>query len=142
MAKSSSVKFTDNSDSAKNGLLEQQKLALRATAKFLKAKVKEAAPVKTGRLKKNIATWVRVSKKTQDVKLQIGVYNKAVAAKKGLEPAFYAHIVEFGSKRQAAHPFLKPTIQDNVSGIREEQAKYLPDIKNLNTMQETDEEIE
>lgn len=142
MANSNSVKFVDNSDPAKNGLIEQQKLALRAVAKMLRKRVKDAAPVLSGTLKKNIGTWVKTNRKTGEVVLLIGTYNRKAADKKGIRHAFYAPIVEFGGKGRAAHPFIKNTVMSSVADIRAEEAKYLPDIKPVYNASDEDEEIE
>ncbi len=139
MSSHCNVTYTDTSDTAKNGMLEAEKQALRATAKILKKAAREACPVDTGNLRKNIATWVRVKKKTGDVHLELGVYGKERAAKKGLEYAFYAHFVEFGHGGRApaaAHSFLKTPVIQNIQKIRAEQAKYIP------VMTATDEEID
>lgn len=142
MANSNSVKFVDNSDPAKNGLMEQQKLALRAVAKMLRKRVRDAAPVKTGTLKKNIGTWVKTNRKTGESVLLIGTYNAAAAKKKNIRHAFYASILELGGKGKTARPFLKNTIMASVSDIRAEEAKFLPDIKPVYNASDEDEEIE
>lgn len=123
------VEFKDTSEEAKNGMLEQQKQAMKAVAKFLKKAVKDATPVDTENLKKNVAVWVRVMKKTGEVKIEIGIYDAKRAAKKGLSYAFYAHMVEFGTSKMPAKPFLKDTVRANVAAIRNELAKYLPNIE-------------
>lgn len=135
------VKFTDTSEEAINGLFEAQKQALRASAKVVKKAVKEACPVATGNLKKNIATWVRANRKTGEVSLQIGVYDAERAKKKGLKYAFYAHMVEFGTSKRRARAFIKPTVVAKIPEIRAEQAKYLPNIEILKNFNDTDEEV-
>lgn len=135
------VKFTDTSEEAINGLFEAQKQALRASAKVVKKAVKEACPVATGNLKKNIATWVRANRKTGEVKLEIGIYDAARAQKKGLKYAFYAHMVEFGTSKKRARAFIKPTVVAKIPEIRAEQAKYLPNIETLKSFNDTDEEV-
>lgn len=136
-----SVRFEDHSEEAVNGLFEAQKQALRASAKILKKAVKEACPEQTGNLKKNIAVWVRANRKTQEVKLEIGIYDAARAKKKGLKYAFYAHMVEFGTSQKRARPFLKPTVISKIPDIRAEQAKFLPNIEPLERFDDTDEEV-
>lgn len=135
------VKFTDTSEEAINGLFEAQKQALRASAKILKKAVKDACPVATGNLKKNVATWVRANRKTGEVKLEIGIYDAARAQKKGVKYAFYAHMVEFGTSKKRARPFMKPTVIAKVPEIRAEQAKYLPGIEPIKRFDDTDEEV-
>lgn len=135
------VKFTDTSEEAINGMFEAQKQALRASAKILKKAVKDACPVATGNLKKNVATWVRANRKTGEVKLEIGIYDASRAQKKGLKYAFYAHMVEFGTSKKRARPFMKPTVIAKVPEIRAEQAKYLPGIEPIKRFDDTDEEV-
>ena len=135
------VEFKDTSDSAKNGILEQQKQALRASGKLLKKVVRDAAPEDTGNLKKNIATWVRVNKKTGETKLEIGVYDRARAEKKGLQYAFQAHMLEFGTSKMRPRPFLKDPVRSNVGEVRNEMSKFLPDIKPVETFVDVDEEV-
>lgn len=144
MANSNSVKFIDNSDPAKNGLMEQQKLALKAVAKMLRKRVKGAVKKDdTGALKKNIGTWVKVTKKTGEVKLFIGVFSRATSKKKGYEPASaYAHFIEFGSRHAGAFPFLKPTIMSSIADIRATEAEYLPDIKPYAQSEDEDAEVD
>jgi len=137
----SGFKFVDNSEAVKDGLFEQQKLALRAVAMMLKKRVKEAAPVDTGALKKNIGTWVRTSRKTGQVSLLIGTYNRKAADKKKIYHAFYAPWLELGAKGVKTHPFLKPTVLASISDIRNEEAKYLPDIKPVQSATDEDEEV-
>lgn len=136
-----SVRFEDHSEEVVNGLFEAQKQALRGSAKILKKAVKEACPVATGNLKKNVATWVRANRKTGEVKLEIGIYDAARAQKKGLKYAFYAHMVEFGTSKKRARAFIKPTVVAKIPEIRAEQAKYLPNIEILKSFNDTDEEV-
>ena len=136
------VAFVDYSTEAKAGVHEQSKLALRSVAKLLRKAVKEAAPVKTGTLKSNIGTWVRSNKKTGRVRLEIGIYKPEKALKKGLVPAYYAHFIEFGTSQSAPHPFIKPTVIENIDEIRKAEAEYLPEIVKINEQPDVDEEIE
>ena len=140
-SKNGTVTFIDNSEAIKNGLQEQQKLALKAVAKMLKKRVKDAAPVDTGTLKKNIGTWVRTSRKTGQVTLLIGTYSRSAADKKKISHAFYAPYLELGTKSRAAHPFLKSTVMSSIADIRAEEAKYLPDIKPMLNVTDEDEEV-
>ncbi len=137
------VVFKDNKDSAKNGMLEQEKKALRKSAKILREAAKAAVPVRTGDLRKVIATWVRVNKKTGEVKLELGVYGAKKAKAKGLAPAgTRAHLVEFGSIHNKPKSFIKAPTLANVEAIRRAQAEFLPDLINLDSFENVDEEVE
>ena len=143
MAGKSTVKFESKAESAKNGMLEQIKKALRKSAKILKDAAKAAVPVASGDLQKVIATWVRVNKKTGEVKLELGVYNAKKAKAKGLAPAgSRAHLVEFGSIHNKPVSFLKAPTVENIEAIRRAQAEFLPSIVNLDSFQDVDEEVE
>lgn len=137
------VKFVDNSATAKNGILEQEKKALRATAKILKKAAKAEVPERSGALKQNIATWVKVNRRTGEVKLELGVYNTSRAKKKGLIPAgFRAHFTEFGTSKSRGKSFLKAPTLSNIEAIRKKQAEYLPEVVNLDNFQDIDEEVD
>ena len=137
------MKFENKAESAKNGLLEQQKKALRASAKILRRAAKESVPVRMGDLKKVISTWVRVNRKTGDVRLELGVYGAKKAKAKGLAPAgTRAHLVEFGSVHNRPVSFLKAPTISNVEAIRRAQAEFLPGIVNLDNFDDVDEEVE
>lgn len=138
-------KFVDNSAEAKAALLQQEKLALRASAKIVKKACKDAVPVRRGVLKKNIGTWVRTNRKSGTVSLLVGVYNYRTAIKKGLHPANnIAHLVEQGTRRTKAHSFIEKPVTENIGKIREAQAQFLPDIKPVSVadIKDDDEEVE
>ena len=139
------VKFTDTSTSAKNGMMEQEKKALRATAKLLRKVVKDATPVQRGWLKKSIGTWVKTNRRDGSCELQIGVYTSDRAKKKHIEMPYanrYAHLVEFGTSHSPAHSFLKEPTRQNIEAIRRAQAEYLPGLVNLDEFEDIDEEVE
>lgn len=124
--KKGGVEFISNVDRAKYTLEELERAALRDVAKFLRKLVKARVPQDEGDLKKNIGTWV-IKKET---KMQIGVYDKQRAKKKGFNYAgYYAHIVEFGSKKTRAKPYLKQPVVENIDTIRRIEAQYLEKIE-------------
>src|SRR5690625_1984264 len=85
------VKFISNVDRTKYTLVELQRAALRDVAKFLRNRMKAKVPRDEGDLRKNIGTWV--IRKTGS--MQIGVYDKQRARKKGFNYAgYYAHLIE------------------------------------------------
>ena len=139
----SKVEFTSHAEEVKNGMLEMEKKALRKSGKILKEASKNKVPVKSGDLQKVIATWVRVNKRTGDVKLQLGVYNAKKAKQKGLAPAgTRAHLTEFGSAHNRAVSFLKGPTVENVDAIRNAQAEFLPGIQHMSQFEDVDEEVE
>ena len=139
------VQFISNVDRVEYTIAELTKAALRDTAKYIRRIAKEKAPVDTGNLKKNIGTWVR---KDKDGKtwLQIGIYDKERAKKKGLKYAFYGMYYEFGSSKQPARPFIKNSVMENIDEIRRIQGQYLSAIddenKALGLIEEVEEYIE
>lgn len=125
---SGKVEYKSNTREVKRVMSELERAALKETAKFLRKVIKAAVPVDTGTLKKNIGTWV----KKKDASLQIGVYDRTRAKKKGYKYAYHAHLVEFGTVKTPAKPFLKPSVYNNIDQIRLIQGKYLKEIENEN----------
>ena len=145
--KKDGVTFVSSVDRCEYTIQELSKAALRDTAKFLRKKIKDNAPKKSGNLKKNIGTWVRKDRNTGDVSLHIGVYDRAAAKKKGLKYAFYAQFFEFGTSKRAAfnggRGFIRPHVMDNIDQIRKIQGQYLSAIededKAISLIEEGDE---
>ncbi len=78
--------------------------ALKASARFLLKKAKKNAPKRTGLLKKHFFVKALPLKSgTIGVKAMVGTS--------------YAHLVEFGSKKSAAKPFLRPAFDENQEGM-------------------------
>jgi len=99
--KKGEVTFVSSVDRCQYTITELSKMALRDVAKLLRQRVKATGnlPVKTGNLKKNIGTWVRINKTTGKPELQIGVYGREKAKQKNLDYAFYAPYLELGTKK-------------------------------------------
>jgi HK97 gp10 family phage protein len=118
------VSFTSNVDAVQYTIKELSRAALRDVGKLLRKDAKSRVPVDTGNLKKNIGTWVR---KSDDggAYLQVGVYDRKRAQKKGMPYAFYAHMIEFGTSEHPANPFIKPSAMNNLTAIQQIEAKYL-----------------
>lgn len=124
--KKGGVEFVSHVDRAKYTLDELSRAALRDVAKFLRKLMKAAAPKDNRDLEKSIGTWV-IKKHT---KMQIGVYDKQRAKKKGLNYAgYYAHLLEFGSKKMRAQPYMRRTVMENIDTIRRIEAQYLEQIE-------------
>ena len=68
--------------------------------------------------------------------LQVGVYDKERAAKKGLKHAYYAGFQEFGTSKMSAanggRGFIRPAVMDSIDEVRIIQGKYLSEIENEN----------
>ena len=122
------VTFTSQAAEVKKVMRELERAALKDVAKFLRKEVKRRVPVDEGTLKKNVGTWVR--KKETD--LQIGIYTRDRAKRKGYKYAYHAHLIEFGTKKMAAKPFLRPSVMENIDQIRLIEGKYLKEIENEN----------
>lgn len=127
--KKNGVEYVSNVEFAKYSIAELNRAALRDVAKLVRRRCKDECPVKTGTLKKNIATWVRKLKDSQ-VKLELGVYSQGIAKKKGIPPAPHAHLVMFGHKQAdgktvAGKNFLKNPTYNNVSEIVKIETQYL-----------------
>lgn len=125
------VTFTSNASEVKKILRELERSALKDVSKFLRKEVKRRVPVDKGTLKKNVGTWVKKGKDGIPT-LQIGVYTKERAKKKGYKYAFHANFIEHGTSKMAARPFLRPSVMENIDQIRLIQGKYLKEIENEN----------
>lgn len=78
--------------------------AVRKAARILRKRAKENAPVDTGTLKKSIA--IKTLKKIENHLASV-----IVGARHGInekDDGWYAHILEFGSVKMPAQPFLEP----------------------------------
>lgn len=133
--KKDGIEFISNVDRCQYTIKELSRAALRDVAKLLRKRIKDAVPVDTGTLKKNVGTWVRRSKDGTP-RLQVGVYDKARAKKKGYKYAYHAHLIEFGTRKMRAanngRGFLKSTVMDNIDEIRKIEGKYLSVIEDEN----------
>ena len=136
--KKGEVTYVSSVDRCQYTITELSKMALRDVAKLLRQRVKAKSniPVKSGNLKKNIGTWVRINKATGKPELQIGVYNRERAKKKNLSYAFYAMYLEFGTKKQrpinGGKGFLKHIVNTSIEDIRKIEGQYLEAIEDEN----------
>ncbi len=134
--KKDGVEFVSNVDRASYTIQELSRAALKDVAKLLRKRIKDATPVDTGVLKKNVGTWVKKNSKTGKCELQVGVYNRDRAKKKGYTYAYHAHLVEFGTAKMKAanggRGFIKSTVQDSIDDIRRIEGQYLSAIEDEN----------
>lgn len=132
------VQYISRADDVKEMMTELERAALKEVAKFLRKEVKSRVPVKEGILKRNVGTWVKTLGKKMKGQtkgtpiLQLGIYDRARARRKGYKYAFHAHLIEFGTKKSAAKPFLRPSVMENIDQIRLIQGKYLKAIEDEN----------
>jgi HK97 gp10 family phage protein len=112
------------------------KLAKRAMRKALKAgaaqmiaAAKERAPVRTGALKTSITSSTKLSPKEEVGRTRIAA-SSVGDRRKG--PARYALFQEFGTKNQAAKPFLRPAFDaankaasEAFTAVMAEEVKHL-----------------
>ena len=132
------VTYISRSNEVKDMMTELERAALKEVAKFLRKEVKRRVPVDQGTLKRNVGTWVKTLGKRMKGEakgtpiLQIGVYDRRRALRKGYTYAFHAHLIEFGTKKSAAKPFLRPSVLENIDQIRLIQGKYLKEIEDEN----------
>ena len=130
------VTFIDSVDRTQYTITELSRAALRDVAKLLRRRIKDMAPVDTGNLRRNVGSWVRKAEDSDVPYLQVGVYDKERARKKGLQDAYYATWQELGNSRHPAanggRGFLRPAVQDSIDDIRRIQGKYLSEIEREN----------
>jgi HK97 gp10 family phage protein len=122
------IKYQSNTKQVKYLMSELERAALKESAKFLRKEMKSKIPVDEGILKKNVGTWV----KRKDGSLQIGIYTRQRAKRKGYKYAFHAHLVEFGTKKTRAQPFLRNTVMENIDQLRIIQGQFLKEIEDEN----------
>jgi len=136
--KNGEVTFISNVDRCQYTITELSKMALRDVAKLLRQRIKDPSnmPEKTENLKKNVGTWVKIDKDTGQPVLQIGVYNKERAHKKGLRYAFYAPFLELGTKKRKpvnnGKGFIKHVVEASIDDIRRIEGAYLKEIEDEN----------
>ncbi|MBK3088788.1 HK97-gp10 family putative phage morphogenesis protein [Enterobacter hormaechei subsp. xiangfangensis] len=93
--------------------------ATRAGAEVLKEEVIARAPVRTGKLKKNVVVVTQKSRRRGEI--SSGVHIRGVNPRTGNSDnprnAFYWRFVELGTANMPAHPFVRPAYD-----TREEEA--------------------
>ena len=99
---------------------------VRAAAKTVQTEAKQQAPVDTGTLKRSIRIQ-KAPKKQQglyDVVFYITVKSK-IKVKGVIQSAFYAHMLEFGTIKMAAQPFMRPAFDKSDKESIEAAHKYI-----------------
>jgi len=124
------VRYESNAKEVKKALVKLEKAALREAAKFLRKEIKRTVPVDEGVLKKNVGSWVK-GRASEVPVLQIGVYDRARARKKGYSYAYHAHLVQFGTVKTPATDYLRAPVFNNIEVIRQKQAEFLREIERI-----------
>lgn len=124
------ITFTSNVDQVKYSIEELTKAAFRDVGKLLRKKIKAAVPVDRGVLRSNVSSWVRKDKRTGKIELQVGVYTPQQSKKKGLTPAYHAHLLQFGHLTVGgdwvpAIRFLDRPVYESIDDIVSIEAQYL-----------------
>jgi HK97 gp10 family phage protein len=122
--------YQSNAKEVKKAIAALEKKALRETAKFLRKEIKKTVPKDEGTLRKNVGSWVK-GKSNEDPVLQIGVYDRTRARKKGYAYAYHAHLVQFGTVKMGATDYLRAPVFNNIDKIRELQGDFLREIESL-----------
>lgn len=107
--------FVDNSDKAIKALKQAQTEVLKEIGKLLrkKARAKIRKYRRTGRLSKNVQTWVK--KKDKPMRLQLGIKPRG----------FYGMFFEFKTEDMPHEPFLQDTVKENIPEIENITKKWL-----------------
>ncbi|MBC2721836.1 HK97 gp10 family phage protein [Desulfosporosinus sp.] len=124
------VQFESNAKEVKAAIAKLEKQALRETAKLLRKEIKRTVPVYEGVLKKNVGSWVK-GKSNETPVLQIGVYNRARARKKGYRYAYHAHLVQFGTVKMQGTDYLRAPVFRNIDKIKDIQSDFIRKIEDI-----------
>ena len=86
----------------------QKREALRAGAEIIAAEMRRLAPVDTGRLRDSITVKV-IGMAAAQRQVDVRATTVLIGLRQGgKNDPFYAFMVEFGTVKAAAHPFLRP----------------------------------
>jgi HK97 gp10 family phage protein len=90
-----------------------------AAAKIIKDSAKARVRRRSGQLAKSLGSKVKTFRNTGIVVGVIGPRKgfKIMIDGKPVDPVRYAHLVENGTRRSAAHPFLRPAVEENKDGV-------------------------
>ena len=79
--------------------------AIRSAARIVVKDARNRVPVDTGALRKAVGSSVKIGGNGLFAVASVGVRRRQKGA-----PARRAHLIEFGSQHNAAHPFLRPAL--------------------------------
>ena len=96
--------------------LEEITATIKSSLKVIKTRAASLAPTDDGNLKKAINYHIKTKKKDGVVIGVVGVQNKKNIDTEGniINPASYAHFVEYGTVNIQAEPFMRPTVNTEV----------------------------
>lgn len=96
--------------------LEEVAATIKSSLKVIKSRAASLAPTDDGNLKKAINYRIKTKKKDGVVIGVSGVQNKKNINVEGnvINPASYAHFVEYGTVNIQAEPFMRPTVNTEV----------------------------
>lgn len=100
--------------------------AVRAGGSAIVREMRRRAPKDTGSLRKSLGQKVKTYKRSQSVTSIIGARSKRYETSKGRKnPAYTAHLVEFGTKPHGGHPgtaakpFMRPAWDASAPAARQ-----------------------
>lgn len=95
--------------------------AVYAGASKIRDVAKGKVPVDTGALRASIIASTNKAQKTGEISASVGVARKKFVRgrRAGRNPRRYAHLVEFGTARTSANPFLRPALDTQVDEVLE-----------------------
>lgn len=93
--------------------------AVRAAAKPIVSAARANVPVDSGNLKKSIGTVKRKSRDKTKIRFSV------TPRKGGKYDGWYGHMLEFGTSKMAAQPFMRPAFENQDDQSIEEAKKYI-----------------
>jgi len=89
--------------------------AVRAGASKIAKNAKTKVPIDKGILKKAIKIKKRKPNNINFIKFQIGISMKNYGPK--VKDPFYSHMVEFGTSKMTAQPFMRPALEEEAEDV-------------------------
>jgi len=100
--------------------------AIRAGANTVRDEARQKAPVDTGLLKRSIQTIKGNIKYNRLYEVKFFVVTKSKIKLRGLQKsAFYAHMIEYGTIKMPAQPFMRPAFENADKKSIEAAHKYI-----------------
>jgi HK97 gp10 family phage protein len=91
--------------------------SLRAAAKPIIAEAKRLVPVRTGKLRDSLTVVIERKRKDDDTRLAVIGFKKPTSR--------IAHLIEFGTSKMPAHPFLRPALDSKADEALQEMGKVM-----------------
>ena len=96
--------------------------ALTKGANVVLKSAKEKVPVDTGNLKRSLAKKVTVSKREHSARIGW------TQGKQAKHDAYYGHMVEYGTMRSAAQPFMRPSLDNHEDDVLDAYGEAIQDV--------------